>query len=78
MGDTSTSEVVREVMSLVLGVSPESDTTKRSDLPQWDSLKHVELVFALEDACGVEFGPDELTSLDSLDAIVSHVERHKK
>ena len=39
-------------------------------------VKHVEIVFSLEDAFKVRFDDEELTALDSLDAIVSRLEQH--
>ena len=47
----------------------------RADLPGWDSLKHVEIMFALEDALGVEFDESELGELDSIPRIVDAVAR---
>ncbi len=49
----------------------------RADLPGWDSLKHVEIMFALEDALGVEFDEAQLGELDSIPRIVDVVaQRH--
>ena len=39
----------------------------------WDSLKHVEIMFALEDEFGLEFSEQELGGLDSTAAIVKAV-----
>jgi acyl carrier protein len=39
--------------------------------PAWDSLKHIEIMFALEDEFSVEFTEDELVKLDSNIKIVS-------
>jgi predicted dehydrogenase/acyl carrier protein len=49
----------------------------RASTPSWDSLKHIELLFSLEDACDVRFDREELIQLDSLDAIVTSVERNR-
>ena len=48
----------------------------RADLPGWDSLKHVEIVFALEDATGVQFGEAEMAGLDGIARIVDVVAQH--
>lgn len=42
-----------------------SDVT-RQNTPGWDSLKHIEIMFALEDELGVEFSEEELAHLDSV------------
>ena len=59
-------------LSDVLGTEVAPDA-KRVDLPTWDSLKHVELVFALEDEFDDEFLSDQIPSLNSVDAIVAAV-----
>ena len=46
--------------------------------PAWDSLKHIEIMFALEDRCDVRFSQDELASLDRLSAIVERVKGHTR
>ena len=49
---------------------------RRADVPQWDSLKHAEIVFALEDRYGVRFAEDEFAAMRSVSAIVTLVRRH--
>jgi acyl carrier protein len=39
-----------------------SETTAR-DIPEWDSLGHINLMFALEDRFRVRFGSNELAEL---------------
>ncbi|GGD00291.1 acyl carrier protein [Undibacterium terreum] len=45
----------------------------RSSIVEWDSLKHVEIMFALEDELGTEFSEEELAQLDSVMKIVDVV-----
>jgi acyl carrier protein len=57
-------EVFRDVFddpSLVL--TP--DTTS-ADIPDWDSLQHVTLLFRIEDEFGIEFIGDEAASLGNV------------
>jgi acyl carrier protein len=42
------------------------DTTSPKTLAEWNSLRHVELVVAVEDAYGVRFSHAEVLSLESL------------
>jgi acyl carrier protein len=42
-------------------------------VPAWDSLKHMDLVIALEDALGVQFADDEVAELISYRLIRSIV-----
>ena len=48
----------------------------RADVPQWDSLKHMEVVFALEDRYGVQFDESEFQRLDTPAAIAAAVRGH--
>ena len=66
---------VRQVMALVLEL-PESaitDDFSADATTQWDSIRHLNLVMALEDAFHVSFPSEQLTSLDSFRAIVDAV-----
>jgi acyl carrier protein len=44
------------------GISLTDDTTA-DDIPQWDSLQHVVLLFNLEQAFGVQFAGSEVEQL---------------
>ena len=48
----------------------------RERLEGWDSLKHVEILLAVEEACGVQFSEDEFAELASLAGIVAAVQAH--
>ncbi len=65
-------ERVFDVMSKVLGVSVESlgPDPNTNTVSGWDSLKHISLVFALEEEFGVQFPEDQLTSLTSAARII--------
>jgi acyl carrier protein len=69
-------EVVR-VVALVLGRPADVGAINRGSEPTWDSLKHVELLFALEDELQVRFDENELAALTSTDAIAESVARHR-
>jgi acyl carrier protein len=40
-----------------------AETTTARDIPQWDSLGHVNLMFAIEERFGVRFRGNELAEL---------------
>lgn len=46
----------------------------RTNTPQWDSLKHVELMFAIEDRFSIQFTEEELVGLDSVSKIVMAID----
>ena len=45
----------------------------RNTCSAWDSLKHVEIVFSLEDRFDVQFDEDEFPRMDSTSAIAAMV-----
>ena len=47
-----------------------SSNITRKHAPNWDSLKHIEIMFALEDELGVVFSEQELADLDDFQKIV--------
>lgn len=49
---------------------------RRADIVAWDSLKHMEIVFALEDQYGVRFEESEFAALDTSSAITAALRRH--
>ena len=69
---------VREVLSLVLRQPfPVEVPVTRADVPEWDSLSHIEIIYTLEESLDVRFSEEEMTGLDSSAAIVDAVERHR-
>lgn len=68
---------VGETLALVLGRElPDPTAVSRATDPHWDSLKHVELLFALEDRIGVRYSEEEMAELDSYVKLVAHAEAH--
>jgi acyl carrier protein len=48
---------------------------ERDMTPDWDSLKHVQLVFGLEEEFGVEFTPEEIAEIKSFADAIGMVKR---
>lgn len=77
MTSTEVQERVHQVLALVLKLPSRPDRPlERAETPEWDSLSHVEIVYAVEESLGVTFDEDEMASLDSSAAIIDAVERH--
>ncbi len=68
---------LRGVFAEVLGVerSAVSPDTVQSDLPEWDSVGHLNLMLGLEERFGVSFDVDDLTRLTSVEAILAYLSR---
>jgi acyl carrier protein len=43
----------------------------------WDSFAHIDLVLALEDAAGVEFGPEEIPEITTVPALLAAIASHR-
>ncbi len=76
---TSLSEKVQLTLTEALRVDlaeigPE---TEFGDLPQWDSMGHMEVLVALEKAYGVEITADTITELVSIPAICRYIVEHQ-
>jgi acyl carrier protein len=69
------SEVAR-ILSSVLGheVAPGADVAA-SDDPTWDSLRQVEVMYAVEDTFGLRFEESDFSALVSSELIVDAVMR---
>jgi acyl carrier protein len=67
-------ERIREIMALVFErpVAP-GETVSFGTEPAWDSLRHVELIFSIEDEFEIRFEEPELAELTSLHALTQAV-----
>lgn len=71
MSDHPLSQQVRGVVSDVLGVpvaSINADSSPQT-IESWDSVQHLSLVMALEQALGVQFQPEEIDKMRTVGAI---------
>jgi acyl carrier protein len=59
-----------EVDDLVL-----TDETTADDVEEWDSLSHVQLVAALEEAFGIEFKSREILSWENIGDLIDSIEK---
>ena len=73
MQSDATEQKVRKVMGQVFKLPVESIAAdaSRENLEQWDSLKHLNLMLALEDALGVEFSDSEIAEINSYQGLVT-------
>ena len=64
--------------NLKVDVSALSEDTAIGDLPEWDSLHHLQIVAAIEQKYGFQFEPDVLMDLEDVSDIVNAVEKRAK
>ena len=68
----------RAALAKALKVKPETiaDTASQMDLSDWDSVRHMNVVLALENDFDIEFTDAELPNLTSLPMLVAAIEKH--
>ncbi|MEN5207876.1 acyl carrier protein [Stenotrophomonas terrae] len=68
MNDTVTEDQVVAVFARVLGIPADnvSDELRYATIPQWDSIAHMSVVAALEEAFGVMIDMDEVIDMSSV------------
>lgn len=49
--------------------------TTKDNLPDWDSINHLNLIVELEDTLGIQFQPDEIESMKSVKVIMELIEK---
>jgi acyl carrier protein len=72
-------ESVQQALAAALNVgrSEINADTQFGDLPQWDSMGHMEVLVELEKSFGVEISADTITELISVPLICAHIEEMK-
>ncbi len=68
MNDTGTEDQIAPVFARVLGIPQESihDDLRYATIPQWDSIAHMSVVAALEEAFDVMIDMDEVIDMSSV------------
>ena len=67
---------LRELLAEVLGASLGDGEVSRETVPGWDSLRHVEVIFAVEEEFDVHLSKEEMVRATSLSALVELVDAH--
>ncbi len=71
MPDPDVETLVRECLSQVLKRQIDAGMpVERQDDGNWDSLRHVELIFMLEDRTGFRFTEEEITGIRNSNDII--------
>jgi acyl carrier protein len=65
---------LKDLLGLILS-EPVTASTSRANQPGWDSLKHMQIVFAIEERFEVRFSEEEIPQLDSFDKLAKHLQK---
>ena len=76
---TINSEILQETMASALSISCDqlSDDLQYGDIPEWDSLGHMNIMMALEDEFAVEITTETISQLVSIAAIREYLKQHE-
>lgn len=71
---------ILEVVSQVMNVNKEelNDKSSPSTVANWDSLKHMNLILALEEKFSVSFSDEEIISMLSVKQIIETISKKKQ
>jgi acyl carrier protein len=71
-------ERIYDVVASVLRVPRESlnDASSPDTIAEWDSLRHLQIVLALEEALGIQLTVEEIEAMQSVGVIQAIVESH--
>jgi acyl carrier protein len=77
MADTmeTVSELIRDLFDKYSG--PITRDLTAPQVPQWDSLGHVQLMVSVEQAFGVRFGTAEIRKFANLGELIDAIDRKK-
>ena len=67
--DSEIDKQLREIFREVFGLDEISDETSPKTVPHWDSLRHIELIMAIECVTGKVFSPLRAMELKSVGEI---------
>mgnify|MGYP001233292013 CR=1 FL=1 len=75
MSDTQSQ--IRAELVRMFGDAPAAGDIRREDLAAWDSLRHVDLIFLIEEVFDIQLSEEEMARADSLSALTAIVDRHR-
>jgi len=70
---------IKEIMHNILNVEQSSIIGESSsdNIASWDSLRHIQLVVALEEEFELEFTDGEITDLNSFNSIKKYISKER-
>lgn len=71
----TTDETLAEILTMILERPVAAgENLRREDEARWDSLKHLEIVFATEAAFGVSFSAEEIAEVQDVAGLKAKVD----
>lgn len=68
-------EKLQRILENVLEVDSIDDAASSETVTSWDSLRHLQLITAIEEEYGIQFEPEEMMELHTVSAIAAALAR---
>ena len=70
------SKKVFEIVARIMGVPVEAVTSESSPetLANWDSLRHMKLILAIEESLDIQFNDEDIVSIKNVQDLLSRLE----
>jgi acyl carrier protein len=65
-------EIFRNAFSSDVSINSE---TSKDNLPEWDSINHLNLIVELEDQLNFQFTPEEIESIKSVNILLDLIQK---
>lgn len=52
---------------------PVDRSAVRQDIPEWDSLKHMQIIFGVEERFGVIFQEEDIPAMNSIQSLINFI-----
>ncbi|MDR2906114.1 MAG: acyl carrier protein [Helicobacteraceae bacterium] len=69
---------IKEILEKVLDMPIDPSTAAQGVTPNWDELRHLEIIMEIEDRLGVMFNHEESAQLTSFKAILEKLQKELK
>ena len=75
MSDLDLMPRVAEIVAAVMNVDAVDRASSPESIATWDSLRHVQMVLAVEETFGIQFAVEDIDGMGTVGAIVDAVQR---
>ena len=68
---------IKKILAMIFEVDPVTinEETSPATVPEWDSLNHMKLVFAIEEEFEVEFSDEQIIQLTNIANIINCLQK---
>lgn len=75
MAREDTTATLRRLIAVIINADVPANADLRQDIPRWDSLKHIEIIFAVEDHFGITLNEETIAQVEGITSLAEAVEQ---